>query len=194
MELREFYIIKRYTYALIPMLVENGYIFTKVIEGRSVFLVKLRPLQIIRDSMQYYGHDWEGAKKAAKSVLGSIHMPPVKISGSLGIYWFPSKSPYAHDCVWFALDHIQDRLAVAPKETKVFFPSGHHVTVPISLKQFNSRKHWALELKTTFEKRTIKESFQWPYIYQGNLPILNDPTTLYQFIDTSKEYNIDDTH
>ncbi|HBZ08933.1 MAG TPA: hypothetical protein DEO65_03475 [Bacillus bacterium] len=65
METREHYINKQSTYVSISLMVEYGYIFTKVIERPSVFLVKIQPLQIIRDSIQYYRHDWGGAKKAA---------------------------------------------------------------------------------------------------------------------------------
>ncbi|VEF49517.1 ComK family protein [Bacillus freudenreichii] len=194
MDIKDFYIIKRNTAALQPVFTKYGFLYTKVYEGPFVFLVKLSPLQIIKDSMHHYGHDWNGAVKAAKTVLGSIDMSPVKISGSLGLYWFPSKSPYAEDCIWFALDHIDERLCTAPKETKIFFPSGHHVTAPMSLKQFNKKMHRAQELKTTLEKRTeTEEDPFWQYIFQKGIPpIVNDPITPYQINEQSEDDNIDD--
>lgn len=195
MDIKEFYIIRKNTAALQPFFTQYGYLYTKVYEGPFVFQVKLSPLQIIKDSMEYYGHDWDGAVKAAKTVLGSIDMSPVKISGSLGIYWFPSKSPHAEDCMWFALDHIDKRLSIAPKETKVIFPSGHHVTVQMRVKQFTDRMHRTQELKTTHEKRTETDKYPfWQYIFQkGISPIVHDPITFYQMNDHSEEDNLDDT-
>lgn len=195
MDFKKFYIIRRNTAALQPFFTQYGFLYTKVYEGPFVFLVKLHPLQIIKDSMEHYGHGWNGAVKAAKTVLGSIDMSPVKISGSLGIYWFPSKSPHAEDCMWFALDHIEERLSIAPKETRIFFPSGHHITAPMSLKQFNKKMHRTQELKTTHEKRTEseKEPF-WQYIFQKGIPpIANDPIIPYQIPKQSEDDHIDGT-
>ncbi|MFD1707006.1 competence protein ComK [Siminovitchia sediminis] len=174
MEMKEFYFIKRLTYVLIPIIVEHGYIYTKVIEGPRVFLVKLPPLQIIKNSMQHYGHGWEGANKAAKAALGKIDMPPVKICGKLGIYWFPSKSPYADDCIWFALDPIKDRIPITSKETKILFPFHQHVTVPLSLEQFTKRRIRTYDLKSIYEKRTEEESYFWPYMSGNDMPIVHE--------------------
>lgn len=141
LKLYEKYIIKTITIALIPIFTECGIIFTRVLEGERSFIVAKCPLYIMRYSMKYYGRDYNGAKIAAKLALGDINIVPVKLSGTLGLYWFKNKSSENADCVWFALHHYQNAKAISPNESNVYLSYGHKVRIPSNVTRFKRIVH-----------------------------------------------------
>lgn len=88
MNIAAYYVINRKTIVLIPDLDVYGNLITRLLEGKSSFLVNMSPITIIEKNILYYGHDYEGAIEAAKLALGNIDVPAVKISGSLAFTGF----------------------------------------------------------------------------------------------------------
>lgn len=185
----DLFIIGRSTAALLPLYV-NGYLYTKVIDGGRIFMVERSPRQIIRDSMHHYGHGWDGAVRASRAALGNISMAPVKISGKLGIYWFPTKSPYKDDCFWFALDLIEEVGCLPDKSTEVKLFYGQKVTVPLSPSLFNKRKHRALDLKTMYEKRTSCPLPLISYAHYEDMQAIHEKLVPYEFVNDISPQNL----
>ncbi|MCR2822975.1 competence protein ComK [Lederbergia panacisoli] len=154
MKLIDRYIINRFTIALMGVYLKNGYFYSLVMEGKKTFLVNLSPTEILETSLLYYGNDLEGAENASKAALGDIEMPPIKISGSLGIYWFPSTSTENADCVWFSVNHIKEIIAVGKSKSKVVLEFGDAITVNIRKKAFEMKEYRARYLKNIYDKRT----------------------------------------
>ncbi|MED4206830.1 competence protein ComK [Neobacillus mesonae] len=103
MEIKRNHIINEKTILFYGVLYKNGELFTKVIEGDDMFLVAMTPLQFINQSLIKYGSDLKGALNSSKKLLGEKQKKyPIKISLSLDIYLFPTKSIKREDCVWFA--------------------------------------------------------------------------------------------
>ncbi|MBS4195711.1 competence protein ComK [Lederbergia citri] len=184
-KMRDDYIINRFTMALMGVFVKNGYFYTRVLEAKKVFIVKLSPIEIIENSLIHYGSGLNAAKKATKAALGNIDMPPIKICGSLGIYWFPSMSPKNKNCVWFSLNHIKDSIPVPNNKTKVLMEYDHTITINISKDLFKTREYRAQDLQKTFEKRTIPTL---PYTYepQKEALFINENKTIFHFKQTNK--------
>src|SRR4051794_30948006 len=108
MEIRKNYLINEKTGLLIGDYYTNGALYTKVIEGMEIFLVAMSPVQLIDKSLLQYGSSFIGALSSSKEVLGEMYMYPIKISSSLDIWLFPSKSYKKSNCIWFVLNHIED--------------------------------------------------------------------------------------
>lgn len=106
MKMLDEYIINGSTSMLVPEYNSTGHLCTRAFEENHCFFVAKSPIDIIKESLLYYGNDWKGATTASRSILGNVDMVPIKICGTLGLYWFPHKSPHQHDCVWFALAHV----------------------------------------------------------------------------------------
>ncbi|MFK4998641.1 competence protein ComK [Bacillus sp. N9] len=156
MKMYEDYIIKPRTAALIPKFDTLGNPLTQVIEETNSFLVKSSPLEVIERSINYYGNDYDGARKASKLILGGVDMAPVQICGDLDMYWFPSHSPSKEHCIWFALAQIRDIMFQSKSETKVLLTYGHTITVVMGTKRFRKKIHLARELQTTLQYRKRK--------------------------------------
>ncbi|WP_066400411.1 competence protein ComK [Neobacillus mesonae] len=141
MEIKRNHIINEKTTLFYGVLYKNGELFTKVIEGDEMFLVAMTPLQFINQSLIKYGSDLKGALNSSKKLLGKNQKKyPIKISSSLDIYLFPTKSIKREDCVWFALSHVKVSRAMGVKYTNVFLNDGHMIT--IEMKESSFRNKW----------------------------------------------------
>ncbi|MCM3111966.1 competence protein ComK [Lederbergia lenta] len=187
MKLIQYYVINRKTFALIPTFDSYGHLFTRVIEGDTSFLVSMSPLQIIEESIIYFGNDYKGARVAAKQALGNIDMPPIKISGSLGIYWFPSMSPSRDECIWFCEDHIDDTIFLSRKKTKIILPLGHEIIMEGSKKHFDLKLHRARDYRKKIETRTTGTSYILHKPHEDVLIIKEHNPNSYQFDQTAQK-------
>ncbi|KAJ8966234.1 hypothetical protein NQ314_003649 [Rhamnusium bicolor] len=70
------------------------------------------------------------------------------------ILWFPSKSPLQPECIWFAVHHIDEYIAVDKKRAKITFTNGKELVVDVSVKALEYRIQRAYLLKYRLEKRT----------------------------------------
>lgn len=159
MKLIKYYVINRKTFALIPKFDSYGHIFTRVIEGETSLLVGISPIKIIEQSLTFYGNDYKGARTAAKQALGNIDMPPIKISGTLGIYWFPMMAPSRDECIWFCEDYIIDTVCLSNKKTKVILPHGHKIIIGSYKNQFDLKLHRARDYRKKMETRTTDTAY-----------------------------------
>ncbi|MBS4223308.1 competence protein ComK [Lederbergia citrea] len=190
MNMYEPYVIKPMTVALIPKFDKDGSLITEVIEGTRSFLVSMKPIEIIEYSMDYYGHGLNVARIADKLGLGKVDMAPVKISGTLGLYWFPSKSPTKEDSVWFSLCHYKNAVPIFRNETIVFLRFGHTINILSRAKSFKHKVHKARELKSLMEDRFKEISF-FLHKPQDETPQLREQNhTTYHFIQPNQYLNI----
>ena len=130
-----------------------------MVEGEKVLEVNESPLEIIKNSLEYYGNSFEGAIKRAKNALGNVSMPPVQISCKLGIYWFSSKSPIHEDCVWFGVDHIYGYNQLPRKMLKVYFRNGFEVTLDGSYSVFGSKVNRTNKFKDIMQRSNKNRSY-----------------------------------
>ncbi|MBW8351897.1 competence protein ComK [Bacillus sp. IITD106] len=180
MNIKPHYIISRFTIALMGILVKTGYFYSIVLEGKQVFLVKLSPVEIIENSLIYYGSDLNAAKKASKAALGNIDMPPIKISGTLGIYWFPTMSPTSKKCIWFSLNHIKDTIPLGNSKSRIVLAFNHTITVNISKSVFKNGEYLTKDLKNIYEKRT-DPTITFTYDPQKREDMVKEDTPTYHF-------------
>lgn len=147
------FIITKIVLAIFPTYGKHGELMSIVIETEKIYLVTAKPLDVIRHSIEFYGGSLEGALAASKKVMGNIDMPPIQISSALGLYWFPTKSPFSDDCVWFAVDHVDKAYPYTDEGIKVRISNGLDVPVESSYSKFDRKFNRANTFKNTMEKR-----------------------------------------
>ncbi len=156
------YIIQMETKCILNHYDESGKLCSIVLEEEEVYEVNESPLTIIKKSIRYYGGSLNGAILSAKEALGNISMPPVMISGSKGIYWFPSKSIAHEDCAWFSVDHIRDYEPIEDRMLRVNFYTGPSITIDSTYYRFDKKVNRAHKFKNIMERRAHSK---WLYLH-----------------------------
>lgn len=123
-----------------------GKLCTRVMAGKTSFLIDRTPAKLLDDALIYIGFDLRGAMKSAKMILGKRNKCPIIVNPYLGICLFPSHSPYKADCIWFNPEHIV-RTNAAGSKTEVVLSNGHSIIVDLRLSFFNNKIQTAIQLK-----------------------------------------------
>ncbi|MBW8351715.1 competence protein ComK [Bacillus sp. IITD106] len=182
----ENYIINVDTKAILNNFDEFGNLCSIVLEGEEFYKVNQSPYSIVERSIEYYGHSLQGAIVGAKGALGNIDMPPVKICGKLGIYWFPIKSIGSDDNIWLSVNHIKDYESLDAKTVKVIFLDDTDIKIECSYGSFDRKVKNALKLKNTLEIRSNSE-----YLTSNkdaeNYLIIRDPARKHYRFKTRKK-------
>lgn len=131
-----------------------GNLCTRVIERDYQYISKLAPTKLMDYNLRYFGSSLRGAFDGSKMILGKLNKNPIVVHERSNIVWFPSKSPLHPECIWFAVQHIEDFQVVDKKNTKVYFMNGKDIIVDLSFRAFENRIQRAFLLKYKLEKRT----------------------------------------
>lgn len=125
---------------------------SKVIEGKSEYLVNMNTYDIMENSCQYYGSSCSGRMKGTKMILGSSYKVPIIIEETNSIIFFPTESPSSTNCSWLSLNNILKYESVEGG-TKVYFTSGKDMIVNMTLGSFEMQILRANRLETLIKKR-----------------------------------------
>ncbi|WP_438315453.1 competence protein ComK [Sporosarcina sp. FA9] len=140
---------------LLPVHDETGTLFTTIRTGNREVRVKLGPTKLIDFNLGYFGSSLRGASDGARMILGKSNMNPVIFNERLAHCWFPSKSPYKEDCIWFALHQIKDYVEKCKHMTQVIFHDGSTFVVGVSRASFDAKVSKAYKL---MGKREIRKN------------------------------------
>ncbi|MDS9472194.1 competence protein ComK [Sporosarcina pasteurii] len=179
MEILSEFVLRYETILFHPQYDEFGNLMTVVIGNQEPLLVDMPPSKLINYNLNYYGSSLEGANAGAKAVLGKIKRCPIVVNETLGIYWFPTKSPNKEDCVWIALHHVKEYTGLEKGKTMVVFTNGRSIVFDISIYSFNQRVQRAYELKGKIESRT--KALEYLTVDQQQLLYLNEKRREYAF-------------
>ncbi|KAF0815909.1 Competence transcription factor [Bacillus sp. ZZV12-4809] len=134
---------------------DDGDYCSLVLEGDYTFMVMMKPIEIIDESINYYGFDLNGATSGSKSILGPCRPAPVRIPGGMEMYWFPHTSPLHEDCVWFALHHIDAIMPDGPNTSNVYVSGGLCFKLNASEKDVSMRYDRAEKLESRIARRKV---------------------------------------
>ncbi|WP_226679033.1 competence protein ComK [Mesobacillus jeotgali] len=154
MEVLTDYIINEETVLLTGEYNENGKLYARVIHGEDTFLIDMKPIKIINETMIGLGSDFKTGRKSARRLLGNISMCPIKVNCNLGIWLFPTKSYNDDFCIWFSLMHVKNTKALGIRRTEVELSYGHHVVIQMKESSFNQKRKKAEDLR----EKMIKNS------------------------------------
>ena len=99
---------------------ENGNPMTIIMESNYTFEELSSSTELVDYSLKYFGLSLRGARDGSRAVLGNITKYPVLMCERLDLYWFPSKSPRLHECIWFALHHVRSYTAFEKKIQRAY--------------------------------------------------------------------------
>lgn len=154
MEVLTDYILNEETVLMTGEYDVNGKLYTRVIQGADTFLVDMKTLEIINETMIGLGSNFKTGRKSARRLLGNISMCPIKVNCNLGIWVFPTKSYNDPFCIWFSLMHVKNTKALGIRRTEVELSYGHKVVVQMKESSFNQKRKKAEDLR----ERMIKNS------------------------------------
>jgi len=132
--------------------------YTLVSEDKRVFLVEQSPEEIIEETCNYYGFDFQGALKAAAKLLETDKPGAFLVNPNDTVCLFSSKSPLRSDSYFINFQHIHC-LEDNGCETKIFFNNGHILTIPSRKIHLLARKNAATKLRgIILQRNTCNES------------------------------------
>lgn len=156
------YIINRKTILVTGKYNSFGKLCTIVLEEDTPMLVDQSPIQVIRNSLHYYGQNLKGAIEAAKVILGEAKMYPFIVCQVQDICLFPHISPTHAECIWFNHMHIIHTYAQGPN-TVIELSNGRSLILKARLTAFNTKQQKAGDLR-----RIVTERSNSPVILYGN--------------------------
>ncbi|SEN02470.1 competence protein ComK [Mesobacillus persicus] len=147
------YIINQKTILVTGKYHSFGKLCTIVLEGETPILVDQSPIQVIRESLHYYGQNLQGAVEGAKSILGKAKMYPFIVCQAQDICLFPHISPTHPECIWFNHSHIIHTHAQG-RETIIELSNSRTLEIKAKLTSFNTKKQKAGDLRRIVAERS----------------------------------------
>lgn len=127
------HIIDGATMAITPTFDEYGNRYSNVHEKESTVFVKQKPLDIIKESCEYYGSSLNGCVAGTKKVMGGFPtMTPIALCAGLELFFLPLEAPKNVECIWLAYNYVSRVVSTGSIESEIFFKNGFSFTVPQS--------------------------------------------------------------
>jgi competence protein ComK len=182
LEIKDNYLINSKTILLYGVLHENGHVYTFVLEEEEAFLVAMPPVKLIDKSLICYGSNFAGALKSSSALLGKERKKyPIKISESLDIWLFPTKSYRQDNCVWFALNHVKDTQPIGNKFTKVILSNWHMFELMMRETAFRGKLRMAENLRDLITLNT-----------KSPIHFLIEPKKGFMIVEKKGKYNVNE--
>ncbi|WP_082234693.1 competence protein ComK [Halobacillus massiliensis] len=150
---RKEYEVNPQTMALVAHYNETGQIVTEVMESKDTFYIPDYPGKVIDQSCRYFASSLEGRLSGTKQVAGFTHKPPIVISQTMGMYFFPIISPKRRECSWIAHNFIKDYESEQNHTTTLFFTNGTSLNVPVSKGMISNQVHRTAQFRFILEDR-----------------------------------------
>lgn len=145
---KDFYGITTKTCALVAVSNKR----TKIIEQDKVLVIKKTPLEIIKESCEYYGSTLEGRIKNSKKQLGMCYKLPIIIEGSNEIIFFPTISAENENCSWLSIKNIHS-YEKDDNNTIIKFIGRNKYTFPMSYESLENQMFRASKLMLMMKNR-----------------------------------------
>ncbi len=136
------YEINEGTLAIISL--ENG--SSKILEDNRDYVVSRKSFDILDHSCRYFGSSYQGRKDGAKSIIGSSYKMPIIVEEERDIIFFPTSSPDDKECIWLAVNKINNFSKGQFNTTKIIFDNGIELVVPLSYRSFENQVYRASRL------------------------------------------------
>lgn len=158
------YEVNPQTMAVIPQYSTNNTVFSLVKEVNDEFLVLKAPTDIIKESCTYFGSSFRGRAEGTQALTGISHKPPIAISPTGKLFFFPTHSPKRPECCWFSHTHISKLSRDPHNSTIVTFPNQTTYTIDVSLGSFENQVYRTAQLRSACNDRY--SSVNTPHSYE----------------------------
>ena len=140
--------INYHTHAVLPYIFANGAIYSKIYENNNVFLCKLSPLMIVKNTCDYLGSSYEGRREGTRRLMTYYHKIPIVIDQFNSVYFFPTHSPRNKNCAWISLHHILDIKKIEASKVRITFQNLQKIEIGVSLYTLRNQIMRTNSLKT----------------------------------------------
>lgn len=156
---------------LIPKFDQFNNLYTLMLTPNGYRRVPFTPLQLMDMELKEHGSSLKGAKEAAKAVLRSNSINPIKIPRSPLVHiWFPTEAMRnVEDCIYFALHHVERIEPYLENCTIVVLMNYERIEVPVSYSKLN--KQW-MKAKCYYATALIKQFYGEPFYSKAEQHIM----------------------
>ncbi|MDN3015136.1 competence protein ComK [Paenibacillus sp. BSR1-1] len=175
----EEYEISSCTMFLKPV-VYGSKIYSQIYEVEDCFLSPFKPLDIIKNSCDYFGVDYESRKRGTRKLTGYNRKNPIAIEPTNHIFFFPTASPSIPECIWLSQAHIKDYRRSGANQTLITFHNKQSYLFPVSCSTIETQLLRTALLKSTILQRIELKGRKLTYL-------LHVPKTL-QASESTHEY------
>ncbi len=126
---------------------------SKVFEFDGEFIVKMSPLNIIKNSCLYFGSSYEGRKEGTKSLIGVDMKVPIVIEDSRNIIFFPTSSCVNISSIWISYQNLLKYSKVNEFSTMLYFKNNKHLKVDIRYNLIDNQVIRCIKLESLLIKR-----------------------------------------
>ncbi|KAB7665377.1 competence protein ComK [Bacillus sp. B1-b2] len=157
--------INYYTLAIVPIVMKDNLIYSKIYQDKEIYLCKLSPLMIIKRSCDYFCCSYEGRREGTRKLMNYNHKLPIIIDESNSVYFFPTHSPNNVDCVWISFHNILDIKETEDLKVAITFRNLQQLNIDVSLHTINNQLMRTNALKTV-QQYNIEASKNSKMIYK----------------------------
>ena len=153
----ENYVVSKNTMALLPVVLGEKQVVTRIVEMEDSFFVFQKPLDIIERSCRKHGSSFFGRKEGTKELTSITHKSPIAISPTDQLYFFPTYSYSRKECAWLSHFHIENNKELKDGNLIIRFINGFAVKLEISKSSFENQQNRTAKLRTEYEDRKKKQ-------------------------------------
>ncbi|WP_026590503.1 competence protein ComK [Bacillus sp. UNC437CL72CviS29] len=153
----ESYVVNKNTMALLPIILGEKRIVTRVVEVEDSFFMFQKPLDIVERSCRKNGSSFLGRKDGTKELTKITHKAPIAISPTDQLYFFPTYSYSRKECAWLSHFHIANNKESADGNLIIRFINGFAVKLEMSRSSFENQQNRTAKLRTEYEDRKNKQ-------------------------------------
>ncbi|MGK9045063.1 competence protein ComK [Mammaliicoccus vitulinus] len=176
------YVIKQNTMYIRGIKVNEQTVHTEVSEaGKSPFIVKQKPQEIMNHSCRFYGEHFQERKLFTKRLTSITSKPPILVSPVTSTYFFCTHSERSAENTWINLLYVKHFTKYKGDKTKIFLEQDQSLVFPIS---FHIINHQYLNCTCLYYKNHRNNIF----IKQLNMPNIDLTQDGYSVLDVIKMY------
>ncbi|KFN03192.1 competence protein [Bacillus clarus] len=153
----ENYVVNKKTMALLPVILGEKTVVTRIVEMADSFFVFQKPLDIIERSCRKHGSSFLGRKEGTKELTHITHKAPIAISPTDQLYFFPTYSYSRKECAWLSHFYIESNKELTDGNLIIRFINGFAVKLEISKSSFENQQNRTAKLRTEYEDRKEKQ-------------------------------------
>jgi competence protein ComK len=125
---------------------------SKIIESFNEYDIEKDAYSVMDESCEYYGSNYKGRLKAAKSILNCSYKLPILVEESSVLIFFPIKSSLLDDCCWINLNSIQN-IEKIDNKSQITFKNGKKIIFDISKLSLENQIYRSTKLESIIFKR-----------------------------------------
>lgn len=157
------YLVSFNTVSLEPIWIEHK-LCTRVTENHAEFIVKMKPINIIKKSLLFYGTSYKHATFFSKEAIGNLHKVPIIVSHDFGhpLIMMPTLSPESDGNIWISFSAVDYYSQNSIGQCLVHFTNTKVIPVNVSYSTMCRQFVLCHFLTNHFQK--TRQHIQQPYI------------------------------